>query len=814
MKVHSLNTKIILWTGLCIACTAMILVGYSSWNLRRNAITLAQSTLRTFAHQRGSLIEQDISSALDTSRTLGQVLSKVHDSESPLDIPRYEASQLVRSILEENPHFLSAFTCWEPLGYDYMDDGYKNEEGHDESGRFAPLWRRGENGQAFIQPLLLSPLHMKNSQVQAWYTSPQTKKNAHVFGPSYDSENDRWFVTVTVPILDQNKFQGVVGVDLDLGPLQNSILTEELFDGNAQISVLNQNGVYVVGSNPEHFSEGELLDSCDEHGFLYNSLQNHEEVFGVHNNQFHMLLPIPLSNSDTTWNLLFAVPVQSLTKEITTLMWKQIALLIGILVVMLPVSLLGTRRILNRPLSLLLEGVQKVSGGNLNHEVTVASSDEIGTIGMAFNTMRIKLKEMVSALEKHQLELEDKVAQRTKDLESKNNEIEEHRGKLQKALDEISALIQTILKEGGSLDIFFENPGLQSCWELMKCTKEECPCYGKKSLRCWQVDNTLCYDMGCKENFKEKFIECQKCRVIKEATRDPLQQIGEHFNNMIFMLQTNKKELDLAHQRLLQSQKMESVGQLAAGIAHEINTPAQFVGTNLDFLTEAFTDINTLVESLKEIPFLKEGSDAKAFENALEEADWDYLVAELPQALAQSRDGIERISSIVLAMKDFSHPASKEMTPSDLNKLITTTMTVARNEWKYVAELITDFDQQLPQVPLLADQMGQVILNILVNAAHAVEERYGSNPETGVIKISTERTGDTVKVRLMDNGTGMPEDVKSRIFDPFFTTKEVGRGTGQGLAIAYDIIANKHGGKLECESEKGKGSTFVITLPL
>lgn len=275
-----------------------------------------------------------------------------------------------------------------------------------------------------------------------------------------------------------------------------------------------------------------------------------------------------------------------------------------------------------------------------------------------------------------------------------------------------------------------------------------------------------------------------------------------------------EKEKETLQTRLLSAQKLEAVGQLAAGIAHEINTPAQFVGSNLDFMTEAFEDVDSLIGSLEKVQLTLTGEPSEIFSKALEKADWEYLAEELPQALAQSKDGIKRISSIVLAMKDFSHPASKEMAPANLNTLISTTITVARNEWKYVAEIVTELDPELPLVPLLADQFSQVILILLVNAAHAVGERFSDDPGKGRITISTHQVGDHIEMRLTDNGSGMTEEVKKRIFEPFFTTKRVGKGTGQGLAIAYDIVVNKHGGSLECTSTPGEGSSFVLHLPL
>ena len=206
----------------------------------------------------------------------------------------------------------------------------------------------------------------------------------------------------------------------------------------------------------------------------------------------------------------------------------------------------------------------------------------------------------------------------------------------------------------------------------------------------------------------------------------------------------------------------------------------------------------------------------KEIEETLEEADWEYLAEELPRAISQSKDGVRRVSSIVGAMKKFSHPGSKEKTPLSLNELIETTLIVSRNEWKYLADLETNFSETLPQVPCLSDEMGQVFLNLLVNAAHAIATQLGENPnrQKGRIVISTRQIADKVEIRFQDTGCGIPGNILNKVFDPFFTTKEVGKGTGQGLAIARDVIVNKHGGTLEVESKPGRGATFVIKLPV
>jgi signal transduction histidine kinase len=283
---------------------------------------------------------------------------------------------------------------------------------------------------------------------------------------------------------------------------------------------------------------------------------------------------------------------------------------------------------------------------------------------------------------------------------------------------------------------------------------------------------------------------------------------------------------DLTHERMLQcelaqAQKLEAVGQLAAGIAHEINTPTQYVGDNTRFLKEAFDDIRTVLESFAGLlSAAKDGAvtpDLVAqVESKLVELDLDYLREEIPQAIAQSLEGVGRVAKIVRAMREFSHPGSDEKSFIDLRDAIETTLTVARNEWKYVAEVETQFDPELPEVPCLPGELNQVILNLVVNASHAIADVLGQRPtEKGTITIGTRREGDDWAVFFVqDTGTGIPEKIRAKIFDPFFTTKEVGKGTGQGLAIARSVVVDKHGGAIDCETSTGRGTTFTVRLPL
>lgn len=272
--------------------------------------------------------------------------------------------------------------------------------------------------------------------------------------------------------------------------------------------------------------------------------------------------------------------------------------------------------------------------------------------------------------------------------------------------------------------------------------------------------------------------------------------------------------------QLVQAQKLESIGQLASGIAHEINTPTQYVSYNTNFLKEQFERLGPLFDKYQA---LFEAAKVGEVPNELiseiddlhENIDLSFIREEIPAAIEQSIEGLGRVSEIVRAMKDFSHPGTKEKTLMDINKAVESTITVTRNEWKYVAEIEAHLDKNLPLVPCLPGDFNQVILNIIINAAHAIGNIIDENEaQKGTITVSTGRNNGWAEVRIQDTGSGIPEFHRSRIFDPFFTTKEVGRGTGQGLAISRSVIVEKHGGSLTFETTEGKGTTFIIRIPL
>lgn len=274
---------------------------------------------------------------------------------------------------------------------------------------------------------------------------------------------------------------------------------------------------------------------------------------------------------------------------------------------------------------------------------------------------------------------------------------------------------------------------------------------------------------------------------------------------------------DIAEMEIRQAQKLESVGRLASGIAHEINTPIQFVGDNARFLEESFASLKKLLDKFSELRDAAVSGTVSAellsdLRKTEEELDCSYLLDEIPPAISQTMEGVDRVATIVRALKEFAHPEGREMAPADLNKALLSTITVARNEWKYVAEVETRFGDLPPVICNIGD-VNQVFLNLLVNAAHAISDVVKGGGK-GKITICTALDDNKVHVSIADSGTGIPEEIRSRIFDPFFTTKEVGRGTGQGLAIARTVIVERHKGTMSFESEVGKGTTFHIRLPI
>lgn len=279
---------------------------------------------------------------------------------------------------------------------------------------------------------------------------------------------------------------------------------------------------------------------------------------------------------------------------------------------------------------------------------------------------------------------------------------------------------------------------------------------------------------------------------------------------------TQRRNLE---RQLAFAQKMESVGRLAAGIAHEINTPIQYIGHNTSFLESAIRVINQILNDYEDLrcqceqhPDLMD--QARKLADQAARVQLEFLRSEIPVALEQTAEGTQRVSQIVSAMKEFSHPGTRDKTYIHLNRAIESTVTISRNEWKYVSRVELDLADDLPKLLCHPGDLNQAILNLIVNAAHAIESQHGSGNQEGLISISTRSDGECIEIRISDNGTGIPQELLSKIYDPFFTTKPQGKGTGQGLALVYTAIVERHAGTVDIETEVGRGTTFILRLPL
>jgi len=280
---------------------------------------------------------------------------------------------------------------------------------------------------------------------------------------------------------------------------------------------------------------------------------------------------------------------------------------------------------------------------------------------------------------------------------------------------------------------------------------------------------------------------------------------------------TNEKLLE---QQLFLEQKLQSIGQLAAGIAHEINTPIQYVGDNLHFLDKEYQELIALLDRYDALlndadGFLLQNEVVKTGYDIIQKTDISFLKEEIPIAIKQSLEGAQHITKIVAALKEFALPGSSTKVQTDIHRALENALIVLKHEWKYASEITTSFDPQFPLLFCRPSELNQVFLHLIINAVHAIKDRYATCPDSkGAITVATRVRGEDVEIRFSDNGCGISPEKLSKIFDPFFTTKEVGVGSGQGLNIVYDLIVNKHSGFIYVDSQENIGTTFVIRLPI
>ncbi|WP_135077755.1 ATP-binding protein [Terasakiella sp. SH-1] len=458
--------------------------------------------------------------------------------------------------------------------------------------------------------------------------------------------------------------------------------------------------------------------------------------------------------------------------------------------------------ILTRQLKSLQIGAKKVAQGDFGHVIEVKGKDELADTAHSFNEMSLALKKYAD------------------DLQDALSRAHEKRFKAESILqDAVSNLSQGVLLFDEDENIILINDAFGKIFDIPQDilqTMKNCTELHQYTIAT-QTDTVL-FPGTSAENSLVSDLPVSKTkdgRYVMHSFK-PL-SIGGGIRvdtDITQIIETDEKNRKLERD-LLQSQKMESIGTLAAGIAHEINTPIQYIGDNLHFMGGSYESLLNLIQTYEGLiteiqeKELKLNALEECFE-ATEEADLDFIRDEIPQAVQQSVHGVQQVSKIVLAMKEFAHPSRKDKSLINLNEIVERVLIVCKNEWKSLATVDLHLKEGLSTIPAHESDLNQVLLNMVVNAAHAIAEK---SKDMGTITIITDETKQHVSLRIKDSGIGISQLHLSRIFDPFFTTKEVGKGSGQGLSISHDIIVNKHGGTIEIETEEGQGTCFIITLP-
>ena len=591
----------------------------------------------------------------------------------------------------------------------------------------------------------------------------------------------------------QHQLQSVIAFD-------DHLTARELFDSYAGVRELD--GIAVYGD------EGELIEG---RGVRPEQLRSVNADLGVNKN--HVIVVAGITSREGRLGRLYVSFSTQLNDEAQRRAWWIAAGIGGAVVLCALLLAVHTSRRITRRLVSIAQAADRMAAGDFS-EVTLddRTQDEIGALAHAFNVMVSELNRMAKEHEQLVLtereRLENVVTERTQALEQSREMFRlmaESTNAVPFTLD-LSRGCFTYIGAQGIADSGIPEPQ-------------------------WKVPGGLDVVVPRETNpeVRQRFDECDSgpFEFVTALSQDNGRRTEVRWTGTCESMTGTKvlrglmldiTELRRLSRELAAAQKLESVGRLAAGVAHEINTPVQFVSDNVQFVRASMSDVAAVIRAYRDLKAAaKSASDVagavQLAEDAEKAADLDYILQNAPQALDSSIEGLGRIATIVRSMKEFAHPDQAQKTLGDLNQAIRSTLIIAHNEYKYVAELCTQF-ADLPPIPCYLGEINQVLLNLLVNASHAISDVVKDTGNLGKLDVRTRLDGDWVEISIGDTGTGIPEAARDKIFAPFFTTKEVGKGTGQGLAIARSVIVKKHGGTLRFETECGKGTTFIIRLPI
>lgn len=458
--------------------------------------------------------------------------------------------------------------------------------------------------------------------------------------------------------------------------------------------------------------------------------------------------------------------------------------------------------ILTSQLGELNNSAKRVAAGEFGYQIDVTGNDEVADTARSFNTMSRALLDHAN------------------DLKAARDRAEAGRIHAENLLyDAMNSVSQSIFVIDDNHNIEFINKTARNMYAINWTNIEEGT----------NVDN-LIDELSAITDSERSLADVREERLVRLRNQDMHQSwqsrlkdgstilhtqrpmsdggvvlVDTDITELYATLEKNKKlELELIH-----AHKLESLGTLASGVAHEINTPAQFINDNLRFMRESFDPLRELLTKI-------EAGAKLDIEKELEDVDWEFVKDEVPAALNEAICGIESIGKIVRSIKEFSHPDDDELQVYDMEKLLETAVTVTRPQWRHSAKLSVNCETDDTNVECYPGEISQVLINLIVNAADAISEnnaKQGIENALGEINLVLRHENESLAIDVIDNGGGMPEDIQRSIFDMFFTTKPPGQGTGQGLAISKSIVEAKHGGELKVQSSLGKGTHFTILFP-
>lgn len=663
---------------------------------------------------------------------------------------------------------------------------------------------------------------------------------AYIGRPYISPDTHRWVIPFTSPIADTDgRKLAFLHFEINLNYLQR-LLTDVPHGGHPALYLFDEQRHLIASSGGGSAGGMEALVNLTDEAIKAQALpilrhespdmdllisrvikgeKTKEPVQMRSNSISYMAIGSPLKPfGENRWFLIAALPKADIYEGLN--LWKY-AGFAAVTTFLLGLTAFLIGRSISRPIVDLYEVTMKIATGEIDVDVPESKRiDELGAFNAAFRAMMGGIRALVKNLEESTQELMSAKAdteQRNQMMVIKNMELVTHRQELQrqnKVLSEITSVISELIlfaAEQQSFGIRYPCLNPVRCWEIMEGCDPTCQAYGSEIFTCQAQGGGPCCrnrETGAPPSIKR----CLECPTFRRAHPDELSVVGENFNFMMKILENKSEELDETKKQLIQSEKMSSIGQLAAGVAHEINNPIGFISSNMTTLSEYVKDIQELISQYNAIREKATSSGCSSLTDELTEIeklwkakDIDFVLEDLDKVVKESLEGARRVTRIVKNLKEFSHVDEAEWKLSNINEGIESTLSIIWNEIKYKATVVKEYGD-IPEVECFPMQLNQVFMNLLVNAAHAI-------PEKGEIRIKTWQEDGFVCVAISDTGTGIPDDIKNKIFNPFFTTKGVGKGTGLGLSIAYGII-DKHKGSIKLDSKLGSGTTFTIRIPL